>query len=249
MTNLWRFAMAGALAFGCTFAGRSDANVIIDGTRVFYRPQDKEATVKMTNTGKKPVMVQAWIDGGAGQATPDNAKAPFTLTPPIFRLDPDKAQAIRVLYTQEPLPADKETLFWFSVLEVPAKASNPDGRNILQFSVRTRIKFLYRPPGLPGSAAAAPDQLTWKLVPGEGGKGIALQASNPTPYYVNFAHVGLSVAGHRYMQPGGGMVAPGQTAEFPIKQLDSRPSGEVKAVFDAINDLGAIGEHEKPINS
>jgi chaperone protein EcpD len=57
------------------------------------------------------------------------------------------------------------------------------------------------------------------------------------------------VAGHRYMQPGGGMVAPGQTAEFPIKQLDGRPSGEVKVVFDAISDLGAIGEHEKPINS
>jgi len=247
MTNLWRFAMAGVLALAGLFTGRSEASVIIDGTRVIYRQQDQEATVKLTNMGKKPVMVQAWMDGGAGKATPDAAKAPFTLTPPIFRLDPGKAQAIRVLYTHEPLPADKETLFWLSVLEVPPKASNPDGRNILQFSIRTRIKFFFRPPGLPGNPAAAPDQLSWKLVPGEGGKGVALQASNPTPYYVNFAHVGLSTEGHRYMQPGGA-VAPGETAVFPIQQLDSRPNGAIKAVFDAINDLGAIGAYEKPIN-
>jgi len=248
MTNVWRFAMAGAFALACMYAGRGEASVIIEGTRVIYSPQDKEATVRLTNTGKKTVLVQAWMDSGDNKSTPDTAKAPFTLTPPMFRLDPGKGQAIRVLYDGTPLPADKETLFWFDVLEMPPKAKDANGRGVLQFSIRTRVKFFFRPPGLPGSATAASDQLNWKLVATEGGKGVSLQASNPTPYYVNFANVGVDMGGQRHMANRGGFVAPGALATFPMPQLSSVPSGNVKAAFDTINDFGAIGAHEKPIS-
>lgn len=39
MTNVWRYAMAGALALAYMCAGRSEASVIIDGTRVVYLGQ------------------------------------------------------------------------------------------------------------------------------------------------------------------------------------------------------------------
>jgi chaperone protein EcpD len=247
MTNVWRFAMAGALALACTYASRGEASVIIEGTRVIYSPHDKDATVKLTNTGKKTVLVQAWMDSGDNSSTPNTAKAPFTLTPPMFRLDPGKGQAIRVLYDGTPLPSDKETLFWFDVLEIPPKAKDANGRGVLQFSIRTRIKFFFRPPGLSGSAAAAFDQLSWKLVPGAGGKGVSLRASNPTPYYVNFANVGVDVGGQRHMANKGGFVAPGASADFPVPGISSVPSSNAKAEFDTINDYGAIGSHEKLI--
>lgn len=248
MTNVWRHAMAvSALVLAVSFAPWSEASVVIGGTRVVYPAQDKEVTVKLTNEGKKPALVQVWMDDGDEKSTPDSAKVPFTISPPIFRMDPGKGQAVRVVYTKEPLPAGKETLYWVNVLEVPPKSSADSDRNLLQFAFRTRIKFFFRPPGLPGDPATAPDQLRWKLVPGEAGKGIALQVSNPSPYYVNFAHVGFKAGERSYMERGGGMVAPGGTSTFPITQLASRPGGEVKAVFDVINDYGAIGRHEQPL--
>lgn len=249
MTNVWRHAMAAAgLVLALGFAPTSEASVVIGGTRVVYPAQDKEVTIKLANEGEKPALVEVWMDEGDEKSTPESAKVPFTIAPPIFRMDPGKGQAVRVVYTKEPLPTDKETLYWVNVLEVPPKASADSDRNLLQFAFRTRIKLFFRPPRLPGDPAIAPEQLTWKLVPGESGKGIALQVTNPTPYYVNFAHVGLKAGEHDYMERGGGMVAPGTNSTFPITQIAGRPGGEVKAAFDVINDFGAIGHHEAPLS-
>ena len=246
MTNVWRHAVMVLAALACVWTGRGEAGVVIGGTRVIYPAQDKETTVMLENVGKRPRLVQAWMNRIDDSSTPDKAKVPFTLTPPVFRLDPGKGQAIRVLYSKEPLPTDKETLFWFNVLEVPPKAKADDG-SVLQFAVRTRIKFFFRPQGLPGSAETAPDQLSWKIVPDQSGKGVALEASNPTPYYVNFTQVGADVGGRNYEHPGGGMVAPRATATFPIPGLNGLPNVDVKATFETINDFGAVGKHQKPI--
>jgi chaperone protein EcpD len=246
--KLGRYAIACMFAVSGVFATRGEASVVIGGTRVVYPSQDKEVTIKLKNEGKRPALVQVWMDRGDENSTPDAAKVPFTIMPPIFRMEPDKGQAVRVLYTKEPLPTDKETMFWFNVLEVPPRTSNQDGQNLLQFAIRTRIKFLFRPSGLPGSAADAFDQLSWRLVKGGDGKGVALQVNNPTAYYVNFARVGVKAGGHSYMEKSGGMVAPGGSSTFQISGIDGSLASGARAQFDVINDYGAIGSHEKPIS-
>jgi chaperone protein EcpD len=243
-TNFWRCATVGLLAAASLFGVRSEASVVIGGTRVVYPSQDKEITVKLTNQGASPELVQVWMDSGDEKSTPDSARVPFTLTPPIFRMEPNKGQAVRVMYSKEPLPTDRESLFWINMLEVPPKSDNPDGKNLMQFAFRTRIKFFFRPAGLTGDVATAPDKLSWKLLEDESGKGLALQVSNPTPYYVNFSEVGLKVGPRFYEHKSGGMVAPGATSTFKIPGLLARPVGDVKAKFDVINDYGAIGPHE-----
>lgn len=245
MNNVMRYAMAGCLAFAGTFAARVDASVVIGGTRVVYPAQDKEVTVKLTNEGTTPALVQVWLDDGDEKSTPDTAKVPFTVAPPIFRIDPKQGQAVRVVYTKEPLPTDKESLFWVNVLEVPPK-SGDDGKNRLQFAFRTRIKLFFRPKGLPGEAGNAADQLTWKLIAGANGKGVQVQATNPTPYYVSFAHVGLKV-GERSIEGEGGMVAPGKTASFPLPDLKTMPGAGAQAEFTTINDYGALNKVAKPL--
>lgn len=247
MSNVLRYAMAGALAMAGLFAARSEASVVIGGTRVIYPAQEKEVTVKLTNEGKNPALVQVWLDDGDEKSTPDTAKVPFTVAPPIFRMDPDKGQAVRLMYTQETLPKDKETLFWVNVLEVPPKAANSDERNLLQFAFRTRIKLFFRPAGLAGDVATAPEKLVWKLVPADGGKSMALQVTNPTPFHVNFAHVGINVGGQAKGDNGGGMVVPGGSATFPLKDVSARPSGDVKADFTIINDYGALNALQAPL--
>src|ERR1700722_16635450 len=104
MNNVMRYAMAGCLLFAGVFAGRSEASVVIGGTRVVYPAQDKEVTVKLTNEGNQPALVQVWLDDGDDKSTPDTAKGPFTVMPPVFRIDPSKGQAVHLVYTKEPLP-------------------------------------------------------------------------------------------------------------------------------------------------
>ncbi|WP_130617565.1 fimbria/pilus periplasmic chaperone [Dyella amyloliquefaciens] len=238
MSNVLRYAMTGALAVvGFIAAQSSHASVVIGGTRVVYPSQEKEVTVKLTNQGTKPALVQVWLDNGDEKSTPDTAKVPFTITPPISRIDPTKGLAIRVLYTKEPLPTDKETLFWLNMLEVPPKPADSEGRNLLQFAFRTRIKVFFRPAGLQGDIATAPEKLSWKLVPAD--KGWALQVNNPTPYFISFAHVGIKTGDKIVGDEGGGMVAPGGNTTFPLKDVGS-PASDAQAAFDVISDFGAI---------
>ena len=43
-------------------AGNGHASVVIGTTRVIYQEKDREVTVRLTNDGKHPALVQAWID-------------------------------------------------------------------------------------------------------------------------------------------------------------------------------------------
>jgi chaperone protein EcpD len=120
-----------AFALSCLVSS-AHASVVISGTRVVYQAKEREVTVKLSNEGSSPALVQVWLDTGNPNATPDESDVPFTLTPPLFRLDPKKGQSLRLIYTQEPLPQDKESLFWLNVLEVPPRG---------QWRGRKRSKF------------------------------------------------------------------------------------------------------------
>ena len=70
------------------FCGISSAlaDIVITGTRFVYPEKEREVTVKIDNVGDKPALAQVWIDAGDPNATPETAKAPFTITPPINRI-------------------------------------------------------------------------------------------------------------------------------------------------------------------
>jgi chaperone protein EcpD len=216
------------------------AGVIIGGTRVVYPAQDKEVTIKLENKGAEPALVQAWLDTGDENATPDTVDVPFTLTPPMFRMEPGKGQALRMMYTQEPLAADQETLFWLNVLEVPPKPANAEGRNLLQFAFRNRIKVFFRPRNLPYGASEAPAKLSWRLVAAAAGKQQELEVSNPTPYHVSFSAVALAAGDRTYKKSGAGgaMVAPGASMRFALEGLNTRPAA-AEVEFTSISDYGA----------
>src|SRR5579875_2559231 len=180
-SNLLR--MAAAVGFAGWMCAPARADVVINTTRVIYPAKQSEITVQLNNDEKvQPRLVQVWIDDGHVDKTPAQMQVPFQLAPPIARLDAGKSQAVRIMYTHEdyegkPLPTDKESLFWLDVLSVPPKPANPEGKNVLQFAVRSRIKFFFRPDGLAGRPEQAPSQLTWKLV--SEGSEQALDVHNP----------------------------------------------------------------------
>ncbi|WP_245932843.1 fimbrial biogenesis chaperone [Caballeronia novacaledonica] len=217
-------------------AGAAHASVTIGGTRVIYPLDQREVSVKLNNDSRAPALVQVWMDDGNADAKPGDIKTPFVITPPIFRMDPNKSQTLRLMYGGDALPQDRESVFWLNVLDVPPKAGAKPDANTLQMAYRTRIKVFVRPPQLPGRPDEAPKTLEWRVVPAAGGAGLALSVSNPSAYHVSFSEISVSSNGRTFKNETGGMVAPRSTQIIPVPQMSGVTSGKVH--FIAISDYG-----------
>ncbi|NUO71341.1 MAG: fimbria/pilus periplasmic chaperone [Frateuria sp.] len=225
------------LSLCLSFAAR--ANVLIAGTRVVFPAQSGEVTVRLSNDNSKPALVEAWIDRGDEHSTPDKVDTPFLITPPLFRMEPHRDQSLRIIYTHEQLPADRESLFWLNVLEVPPRPTGGEvaDRNYLQLAIRSRLKLFYRPEGLAGDPAKAPAQLTFKDVADR--QGHALAVHNPTPYFITLAKAQVDVGGRTYSTDPG-MVSPFADLRLALRGLHQAPAAGAAVRFDSINDYGAL---------
>lgn len=219
--------------------GAAHASVVITGTRVIYPAAEKEVTVKLNNDGAVPALVQSWIDDGDSSTDAQKKAMPFTLMPPVFRLDPAKGQTVRMMYTQDPLPQDRESVYYLNVLEIPPRPQVDDGRNVLQMAFRSRIKIFFRPKGLEGDANDAPAKVTWSVVQGAEGKGVSLEANNPTPYHVNVTKTSIEVGGKIY-ESAPGMVEPFAKRSFVLEGLIAQPSAPLRVQYETVNDYGAM---------
>lgn len=241
-------AMATGVAFALftLFVAGTDASVTIGGTRVVYPLDQREVTVRLDNDSLSPSLVQTWIDDGNPDAKPGDIHVPFVITPPIFRMDPKKAQTLRVIFNGSALPQDRESVYWLNVLDIPPKPDSAHATSSLQLAYRTRIKLFTRPAGLPGRPDEAPARLSWTLTASPQGKGQAIRVSNPTPYYVSFSEVNVESEGHTYKNEEGGMVAPRSATVLPIAGINAALSG-AKVRYLAISDYGGPIKGDAPL--
>ncbi len=94
----------------------AQAGVIIGGTRVIYPGDKKEASVPVTNNDDINYLIQSWVDTDA----PGAAKAPFMVTPPLFRINAHQDNTLRVVRTGGDLPKDRESLYWLNIKSIPS---------------------------------------------------------------------------------------------------------------------------------
>lgn len=224
----------------------AQASVIIGSTRIIYPQHQKEVTIRLESKNQKPALLQVWLDDGNEHSTPDTSGIPFVATPPVFRMEPAQQQIIRLAHTGEALPAERESLFWFNLLEVPPQTLNSDQDNQLQLAFRSRIKLFLRPANLPYAVEAAPQKLQWKYIPN--GPGAALEVYNPSPYHVSFDQVELVNAGQRHArQPGASgddnMVLPNARKRFVLPGLKAAPGGAMTVEFQTLDDFGVRVSH------
>ncbi|MDR2226962.1 MAG: molecular chaperone [Providencia sp.] len=209
------------LALLCTAAVNANASVVLRGTRVIYEGDKKEASITVRNDDKTAFLVQSWVNNFDGQ---NSQKIPFTVTPPLFRIEPESANAIRIVLTDPKLPTDKESVYWLNVKSIPP--SDPNATNNLTISINNKIKLIYRPSGLPTSdALTAFEKLSFEK------QGSNLKAKNPTPYYVSFGD--LNVGGRTITDPG--MVPPMGEATWNISGIQAN-----QVTWSAVNDHGTI---------
>lgn len=204
-------------------AATAHAGVIINGTRLVYQGEKKESSLGISNPDDKDYLVQSWVDAGGKNL----AKAPFLITPPLFRLDGKEENVLRVVRTGGNLPEDRESLFWLNIKSIPS-SKKMDGVNTLQIAINTRIKLIYRPAAVKGKPEAVADRLSWHR------EGNDLVVNNPTPFYMNFQSVTLN--GHN-VKKATWAVPKGETHIA----LPAHSSGNTLA-YSVITDYGSISQ-------
>lgn len=118
----------------------ANAGVIIGGTRVIYNEGNKDVSISVENPDKIPYLIQSWIDN-----IDEKKQSDFTITPPLFRLNAEKTNALRIFLTENKLPNDRESLFWLNIKTIPATERT---ENSLQIAFKTQMKLIYRPKAL-----------------------------------------------------------------------------------------------------
>lgn len=208
----------------CTWVSGAHAGIVVGGTRVIYDGGKREASLSVNNPDKIPFLIQAWTDAdgpiGENKGRP---KPPFIITPPLFRLDPGNENMVRIIRKGGSLPEDRESVYWLNVKSIPA--STKGAKNVLQISVKTRIKLIYRPDGI-----KAPDEDDYKSISFklDGGK---IKVNNPTPYYISFFSMKW---GNTPVETTNVMGMPKSSTSYPV------PSGATgrKILWQVINDFG-----------
>lgn len=237
----YRVILCLALALGLSAAARADLAVV--GTRHVYPANDKSLTIQTRNTGERPILVQVWLDQGSRDADPSQLAVPFVVAPPVFRLNAHERAAVSLRHTGEPMPTDRESVFWINFLNVPSSTPSVagDAPNRLKLSHRFRMKVLYRPSGLAGSAREAIDQVRWtyrNAAEGAQGEGV-LEAWNPSAYFVSFARVEFKARAGPVLLDGL-TVAPMGGTRFPLAPGVIPLAGRDALRFEAPTDDGVM---------
>ncbi|MHC8383997.1 fimbrial biogenesis chaperone [Pseudomonas sp. LB3P14] len=224
--------------FGLLFSLQASASISLSSTRVIFDGSRKEANVTVRN-GSQKVLVQSWIDSYASETkTP-----PFAVSPPLARVEANEQQLLRILYEGNGLPPDKESVVWLNVQEIP-QSSSADA-NTLQLAVRQRIKVFFRPAGLQGEAARAPEQLTWELQ--RIGGQLVLKVKNHSLFHVSLADLKIGDLQKSELVADATMITPGEERTLKLNLVPNTQS--LSLWFSSINDYGALRKFEAKFSS
>lgn len=207
------------------------AGIMLSGTRLIFNGNKNEAVITVTNPDKASYLIQSWV------SVDDKKSSEFIVTPPLFRMDGNTSNTLRVVLAKDNLPKDQESLFWLNVKAIPP--SDPDAKDALLIALNTKIKLIYRPTNLINQDAnVAYQKLIFKIDQEQQ----QLIASNPTAYYINLST--LTYNGKKVSNPG--VIAPFSDAHWKITGTSTSNN---KVEWVAINDFGGMTPTEsKKIN-
>ena len=217
----------------CLVARSAGADIVLDRTRLIYLASEREVSITLTNLADSPRLVQAWIDAGDAQVPAEYSDVPFTVTPPILRIDPGKGHVLRIA-AQAPPALATETVYWLNVLSIRPTPAAQTG-NTLQWAFRTRIKVFLRTVQRPDGDQPT---LRWRLNTSR------LEVHNPSAYHVTLSRVTLNVDGRVYRSDTPPMIAPYATLTVPLNH-EFTPTGRATVGFSLLDDHGMTRDYEQ----
>lgn len=202
----------------------AQASVTPDRTRLVFNESAKSISVTLRNSDSKlPYLAQSWIEDDKG----NKINSPLAVLPPVQRIDALMNGQVRVQAMPDThlLPADRETMFYYNVREIPPKANKP---GTLQIALQSRIKLFWRPKAIENADLKHPWQHKVTLTRAGGDYTV----NNPTAYYVIISKASADKEG---MPPEGflPLVIPPKTSQKINVKLNMVP------VLTYVNDYGA----------
>ena len=227
------FVMLMILVLTAILSSSAHADIILNGTRIIYDDNKRDALVVVSNPSDRPYAVQVWINTDLD----DNSTiVPFVTTPQLFRLDAGKEQSVRILRLPANLPSDRESLFFLNAQEIPS--ATPSAENSLKIAIRTRVKLFFRPKQLRGSLYEALAMLKWSLVQKAGQS--VLHLTNPSAFHISFVGIYVEENGKKSEIADPKMVAPMSEIDYSLATPITGNGAQVS--FSAINDSGGYTE-------
>lgn len=174
----------------------AQAGIIASATRVIFREGDSENSLMVLNTNDYPVVVQTWVDDGDVNATPEQSTAPFVSLPAVFSMQPNTMKGLRLVYNQQPLPADRESVFWINLYEIPpTRPVSPPHLASVIMAMNTQMKIFYRPKALEASEGEVPMPV---FTLQKEDNHYVLLCENHSAFHLSFARISLRVGQQDY---------------------------------------------------
>lgn len=224
MNNVLKWGTASLLSL--VLCGQAMAAFTLSGTRFIYEEGKRNISVDVTNASDNTYGGQVWIDNES------QASGVYMVpTPPFFKLAPKQKQIVRIARTDSgtPLPADRESLFWLNVQEIPPKPEKSD-EAVLSIALATRVKLIYRPKSLVQERKNAEKKV--EVLQKDG----TSYLKNPTPYY--FAITKVKVNGQNIRLSKEEDMAVSMLAPFSEQKVKGIPARAKSVSIEAINDWG-----------
>ena len=223
-----------------SFVQFSHASVVITGTRVIYPADQREVNIQLSNTGDVPALVQAWVEPYTDPSAPKRdvkeQDIPFVLSPPVFRINPKEGQTIRLMYVGGDLPQDRESVFYFNVLDIPPAPSADKTDNFLQLAINSKLKLFYRPTAVSKNLSKLKDELRFSLIEANG---YQLKVDNPTGNFFTLLDLKFYSADKSVFGPEIGMVDPKSSRNIAIPNNKSFISQATHLEVNYVDDYGA----------
>ncbi|WP_323085982.1 molecular chaperone [Providencia alcalifaciens] len=225
-------SFAGFLLSVSMLSAHADGGVSFSRNRLIYNEKDKAISIAALNHGDAPYLIQAGVSGASDKTT----TAPFLVTPPLFRLNGQAQNMIRIMRVGAPLPADRESVFYFYATAIPGqgaeggKDADADGNTVgakLSIAMKTVLKLFYRPNNLPVTIDQAHGLMQFEQ------QGNTVIINNPTPYYQSFAQLKFDGV-EQNLDTHESMVAPMSHLTFPV-------TARVRSVtWSVMTDYGGV---------
>lgn len=211
-----------------------DASVIVQGTRIVYNARLPHKDVQLTNSDDFPNVVQVWVDSGDPDSQPNADDNQFIVTPPMFRMEPNTGQSIRLRQVATDLPQDRESLFYLNVLQIPPLSNEHTEKNQVLVMIRNRLKLLYRPAMIQADPSTAGDSLSFRIEQRE--RTSFLIAENESPFFITLAGVKLASISGSY-PIGSRVIVPFGSQVWPL--VDAvLGEGEISVQYQWLDDYG-----------
>lgn len=225
----YRFSLALLFALN-SLAGQAAVTLNVD--RLVYKDNGSDAALTVKSDESRTYLIQSWIDDGSDAAT---SKAPFVVTPPLFKLKAKSENVIRVMYLGSGLPTDRESLFWLNVKAIPGLSGDEVNiDNSMIIAMNNKIKLFYRPVGLKGDSKTAIKDIHWVLNGGQ------VNASNQSPYYVVLSNIEVNNEKVKVsVDDNNTVIAPYSQKTFQFKKA---VTAGTLVKWQGINDFGDTSE-------